>query len=410
MISPLPDRLGGEGLAELWRRCWRAMARAGPDGWDEVTIRVPVDDDTVRRSVAGLLGRPLRPGVAATAIRLRDLDDVLRRSADGWDLVRVVRAVHGPLPDRVADVRALVSAIADARDAALAAAPDEVWVATWLDELDDGMLTRLHGRGELDLLRTAAQVLAELPAEDVPLPVLAARVTGDTKALSGTTLTTLVLRALACRAGEPTVPRSAAGRRELWETVGVVPDDLASQVLVLGLDVAEGRLGRWLAEAAEEGLPFRVTLHQLTRHPLHVTRPRTVSVCENPAVLRAAVDRLGPASSPLVCTEGRPSVACTRLLVSLASAGCEIRYHGDFDWPGLAIAADVLHATGGTAWRFGADDYLAAVEAAGPVRRPLQGPPATSPWDLRLADAMRRVGEVVFEEDVLEDLLGELAR
>jgi uncharacterized protein (TIGR02679 family) len=409
VTSALPDRLSGDGVEDLWRRCWRAMARGGPDGWEEVTVRVPVEDDTVRRAVAGLLGRPLRPGVAATAVRLRDLDEVLRRAGDGWDLVRTVEAVHGPLPDRVAAVRALVSAVADARDAALAVAPNEPWVTTWLEELGDGPFARLHGRGELELVTTAARVLAELPAEDLPLPVLSARVTGDTKALSGTTLTTLVLRALACRAGEPAVPRSAAGRRELWEAVGVVPDDLASQVLVLGLDVADGRLGRWLTEAAEAGLPFRVTLHQLTRHPLQVEHPGTIQVCENPAVLRAAADRLGPASSPLVCTEGRPSVACTRLLTSLATAGCEVRYHGDFDWPGLRIAADVLHATGGSAWRFGASDYLTAIERGGPGRRPLHGTPATSPWDPDLAEAMQEKGEVVHEEDVLDDLLADLA-
>ena len=26
-----------------------------------------------------------------------------------------------------------------------------------------------------------------------------------------------------------------------------------------------------------------------------------------------------------------------------AGAGAELWYHGDFDWPGVAIAADVLH-------------------------------------------------------------------
>lgn len=409
MTAALPGRLAGDGLADLWSRCWREMAKAGPGVWADVTVRVPVAEDAARRAVGGLLGRPLRPGVAATAVRLGELDVVLRRADDGWDLVRVVESLHGPLPDRRGSARDRDAAIEEAVGAARRVAPRTVWVEAWLADLGDGSLTRLHGRDELALLVTAATVLAELPADDLPLPVLAARITGDTKALAGTTLATLVLRALATRAGEPGVPRSAAGRRELWESVGVVPDDLASQVLVLGVDVAGGRLGRWLAEASEEGLPFRATLHQLTRHPPTVERRRLVSVCENPAVLRAAAEQLGADAPPLVCTEGRPSVACMRLLTALASGGCEVRYHGDFDWPGLRIAGDVLDATGGQPWRFRADDYRAAVGEGGPGDRPLLGAPATSPWDPALAEAMVELGRSVHEEHVLAHLLADLA-
>ena len=95
----------------------------------------------------------------------------------------------------------------------------------------------------------AVVVLARLPVDALPAPVLAAEVTGDPKALSGTTLEGLVLRALAARHEEGR-PTTAADRRALWEVAGVVVDDLASQVLVLGLPVAdEGPLGRWLHEA-----------------------------------------------------------------------------------------------------------------------------------------------------------------
>lgn len=94
---------------------------------------------------------------------------------------------------------------------------------------------------------------------------------------------------------------------------GVVPDDLASQVLVLNVPATGGVVGSWLSEARAAGVPFRVTLHQLRLAPLTVDTDQ-IFVCENPAVLRAAAAMLGARSRPLVCTEGVPSAATHRLL------------------------------------------------------------------------------------------------
>ena len=404
----LPPRLSGDGLAALWERCWRAMARAGPHDWPAVTVRAPLDRDDTRRAIAGILGRPIRQGTATTTVGLGDLDERMRRADPVWDLRVVVEHLHGPLPDRATDAREQADAIAAIRDEARSLVPAEPWVEAWLADLDRGMLTRLHTRGELELLSTAARVLAELPGDGVPLPALAARITGDTKALGSTTLAGLVLRGIARRLDEP-APRSAADRRALWEASGVVPDDLASQVLVLNVTATGSPLADWLTEASAVGLPFRITLQQLVRQPLRHDEVGPVFVCENPAVLRAAAEQLGAASAPLVCTEGRPSMACLRLLDGLVAAGADVRYHGDFDWPGLRIGASLLAATGGRPWRFGAADYLDAVARVAP-RSALAGTRAASPWDPDLAHAMEGVGWTIFEEDVLDVLLDDLAR
>lgn len=402
----LPERLAGDGLTGLWLRCWRAMARSGPDRWTSVTVRIPVVEEADRHALAGLLGRPIRPGTATTTVRLDDLDQRLRRADPDWDLTAVVEHAHGPLPDRAAAAQQQADAVATTRARARELLPDTAWVTAWLGDLDRGMLTRLHTRGELELAVTAARVLAALPRDAVPLPAFATELTGDPKALGATTLAGLVLRGIARQLDEP-APRSAAGRRALWEAVGVVPDDLASQVLVLGLRPTGSVLAGWLTEATEGGLPFRITLHQLTRQPLHHGAVGVVHVCENPAVLRAAAEQLG-GSAPLVCTEGRPSMACLRLLDGLVTAGAEVRVHADLDHPGLRIAAALLETTGGRPWRMGATDYLDAIERPG-NRPALSGAPAASPWDPELARAMERVGQVVYEEDVLEQLLGDLA-
>ena len=90
------------------------------------------------------------------------------------------------------------------------------------------------------------------------------------------------------------------------------------------------------------GVPFYVTLQQLIAMPVAPAAAATVHVCENPAVLRRAAADLGPRSRPLICTEGQPSTAFHRLAAAVTANGGRLRYHGDFDWPGIAIANSVI--------------------------------------------------------------------
>jgi uncharacterized protein (TIGR02679 family) len=246
--------------------------------------------------------------------------------------------------------------------------------------------------------------------QDAPvlLPALAADVTGDTKALNhGTLLSTLVLRALAGQAGMGR-PGTAGERRELWEAGGVVVDDLASRVLVLNLPAEGAGLAEWLTGAARHGVPFYVTLHQLMTFPLTI-RGAVGYVCENPAVLRHAAAELGAGSAPVLCTEGRPSAAFHQLADAVVGGGGELRYHGDFDWPGLAIASAVMRRHGARPWRFGARDYLAGIRLHA-EHVLLSGTPQPTPWDPELSPAMAAAGRVLFEESVADDLIKDVRR
>ena len=413
------------------------MATAG-DGWPAVRISVPVQDDDQRRALSGLLARAIRPGTAKVGIALGDLDGRVRRPGDGWDLRSVVEAVTGPLPDRRGDSERRAAAVGRAVTEARAAGPADPWFGPWLDAvMAGGTAARLIGRGDGDVLRQAAVVLAGLPAAGEPLAAVSARLTGDgdTKALNGGPLAGLVLSGVAAWLGEPR-PRTAAERRTLWEAVGVVPDDLASQVLVLNLPVrgstgpgpgsaggigsaggvgsagGRNRLTGWLADAALTGEPLRITLHQLARWRPDVAAGRTVFVCENPAVLRSAAAQLGPGAAPLVCTEGRPSVAAQRLLDVVVEAGSHLRVQADFDWPGIRIAGALLRRGEAAPWRLTAPDYEAAVrtrsgDGRGGAR--LRGTAAATPWDPRLATAMAGTGEVVYEEELIDLLVADLS-
>ncbi|WP_232788641.1 DUF2399 domain-containing protein [Streptomyces odonnellii] len=61
-----------------------------------------------------------------------------------------------------------------------------------------------------------------------------------------------------------------------------------------------------------------------------------VHICENPRVVEAAAD--SACARPLVCTSGSAATVVLTLLDALAATGCHFAYHGDFDWPGIALA------------------------------------------------------------------------
>lgn len=282
----------------------------------------------------------------------------------------------------------------------------EGWFTGWLGGLTrDGTAKRLVERGEGELLWWAAAVLDRLPARDVPLPVLAEWATGDATALSGGPLAGLVMRALVLWQGAPS-PDGRAAEHRVWSDAGVLPDDLHSQVLVLGLRAREDhRVAAWLADAAAAGMPFRLTLQQLVAAPVS-PRAADIHVCESPVVLRAAAAELGPACAPLICTEGRLSAAADRLL--RAASPARIRWRNDFDWPGLRMTAAATERYAATPWRMGAGDYLDALKDGSHDR--LDGSRAAAPWDPGLAAVMARERRAAREEWLLPALLADLRR
>ena len=406
----MPNPYDGPEYRRLLERARRSLERTGWDLSGSVSIGQPSDAE--RKAIIGITGQYRDTRTNRIAVRLADLDRAVRETT-GRGLRELLAEQGGPLRDRPAERHAL----AGSRDAALRQAEASSlhaccgWYRNWLAEIArDGSLTKLVTAGEQARFGQAVRILEYLDSRSggpVLLPALAADITGDTKALNhGTVLSTLVLRALAIKTGVGR-PRTAGERRDLWEANGVVVDDLASRVLVLNIPAEGQGLAEWLADAARLGVPFYVTLHQLMTLPLTI-RDALVRVCENPAVLRRAAAELGAGSAPLLCTEGQPSAAFHQLAGIVVSGGGELHYHGDFDWPGLAIASSVMRRHGARPWRMGAADYLAGLRAD-VERVKLTGTPQPAPWDPELSQVMAAAGRVLFEENMADALVQDLS-
>jgi hypothetical protein len=77
-------------------------------------------------------------------------------------------------------------------------------------------------------------------------------------------------------------------------------------------------------------------------------------------------------------------------------------YHGDFDWPGIAIANRLVSSVGVVPWLMSGPDYTSAADGSALV---LTGPAVDAGWDVRLRPCMQERGRAVHEEAVLPTLI-----
>ena len=402
----LRDYLLTPSLQLLWSGLRERLERTGHAL--RGSISVPLDDDGADR-LSGLLGRAVPAGKAR--IRLVDLDTSLRSSVAGCGLVVVVAELTGgSLGNRSAE-----------RDAARAGRQRlwarldllltehnlaaQEWVPQWTEWCRrGGLLLRLPAAEAVITLTIAIQVLA-LVLDDSHPPVglaeLAGEITGDAHGLDSGVCAALVLRALAI-ALDAAPAASAAERRHLWQRVGVSTDEVSGTVITWALR-PPGR-DRWSAmmrERADLGLVTHLTVHELQRAG-DLTRPgEIIRACENPQVLQRLA--MAGVEHPVACMSGNPAAAGMTLLARTA-----VLYHGDFDWPGIAIARRIFDR-GAHPWRFGRIDYLDAVDRLPADNRlGLSGPIQATPWDEALGTTMTAADVAVHEELTVDMLLSDL--
>jgi uncharacterized protein (TIGR02679 family) len=143
----------------------------------------------------------------------------------------------------------------------------------------------------------------------------------------------------------------------------------------------------------------------LRRAPPRVDPGTVLLVVENPRLVEAAAERNLPAA--VMCTNGNATTASLVAIEALLRAGARLRYHGDFDGPGLAMTARALDL-GCAPFRMAATHYLAALSSAAADGVDLphdRSPVPATPWDPGLAAAFTVHRLVVHEERVMDDVL-----
>lgn len=430
------DWLHGDRLLRVWTLLGDALERRSLEARGVVELRDLSRDE--RHALSDVVGQPVTGDVLR--LRLAELDGRLR-ARTGHALVQVVGALTGTEPvDRAARRRAAAAR----RDEPFAAAAEwlrtrlpgdtasvgePTWVDEWLDGLRrDGVLTGvrdgpallltalqvLDDRGVLESRTAGDQTDAEEVRPDrghggvsratvVSRTDLAARRTGSAHGLDdGTRLTLLLLRAAAVRAGEG-LPRTAADRRRLWESLGIVVDRVSTTCLTWNVRRVGAPAQAYEAVArGSRPAPSHITWWELEAG-LEWAAGQTVLVCENPRTLEAVASGETPMEVGVVCTMGRPNLVVREVLARLVQSGAVLHYHGDFDWPGVALANSCLADFGAHPWSMSADDYL-----SGHGTHPLNGRPIEPSWDPELGAAMRARGVSVHEEAVLARLLASL--
>lgn len=420
----------------------RVLAAEGVPLTGTIVLNAPTPEQ--RAAVAALIG-PSRRVSATLRVDLAAVEEVLRRGPWPAGLADAVEVLTGPVVDHRSAAAAETDAwrrIEQSVEDAVAvheAITDEASRERWRTWCARGAFKRM-ARAEADrtggcppleagqlLGEQVVRVLAALPASGEPLSVLARRTVGDAHGLDADRpLGRLALVAVTAAFGAPT----SASRREVWSQAGVMLSNVSSTVLCLGVSGAQhpealSALGHATAVSLSAmrtaRAPALLTIDQVRSGGVGAVAPDgVVHVCENPTVIELVADRWSAGAGPgeaeqspspvLVCTSGQPSAAVLDILDVLTSRGAECRYHGDFDWGGLRIAATVTRRVQWTPWRFSAESYLEAVDAHDLPSRPLAGSPAASPWDPALAEAMTRAGLAVEEEAVADllvtDLLG----
>lgn len=327
------------------------------------TFQLSLPEEAAREALADLLGSPKRP--AATArVRVQEVRDAVE-AASGLSFRDYLETHYGPLLDPAAPRRQAASDRARLWEwwSAHPLVVQRPALTTWAEGV-----TQRGTRGGVAatrlLLERAVLVLEALPASEELLPVFAGRLVNDTHALdAGTALSGMVLGAVAAELSLNRLLGKAAGRRELWRSVGIRDDELSSTVLVAGLRPhGSSTVAQLCRIAADAGEVLSLTLSQV-RQPVERWGVDRLYVVENPAIIALAV--------------------------------------GEF---GVRIAAHLIDLIGAQPWRMTAADYLAHVADHGsPVGRVSE-----APWDAALAPAMREQQIAVLEENVWETLHDDL--
>ena len=383
--------LGGAELSDLRARL-RRRYELGPADGKLPSIQIGKLNQTERTALASLVGR--KGGVATSiTIDVSEVDRTLSDAGIAPSLRAALERLDGPIVHRETEL----SRIRDSWTSVLAGCTHVDLIVYLSSPVNFGVLKRLSGNQPDSaslICRQTEGILRWLPAAGIPRAQIAAELLGDAHGLdSARPVATLTLAVLRSRSSSDT-----GDDRDTWAAVGILVNELARPALFLnvpcsGLPVSPGE-------------PQYASLRLLARRPPDwAVASRPILVCENPNLVAILADQLRTACPPVVCVDGHLGAAQRTILKQLKEAGADLRYHGDYDWPGISIANYVIAKYGAVPWHFSAADYVAAAKSAPQLTIPLSGRPVIASWDADLTAAMTKTGIKIEEEAIAERII-----
>ena len=244
----------------------------------------------------------------------------------------------------------------------------------WIEELLSGkkygysLLMREYGKDALqaeEIFRHTGRALIKLEemetsGEELPLAVFAAELSDNPHYFDRGTAAGLLLVHAICFREKRGLPENTHEWRELLEDVGIVPDNISSQVHVCGLRLKKGESWHPAYEAFyENGEPCVVTMENLKDITEAKAIDNQVYVVENEMVFSYLTSSQKKKACTILCTSGQLRSAAVKLLDFLVKSGASVYYSGDTDPDGLGIADRLWQKFQASVhiWRMGPEDY-----------------------------------------------------
>ena len=298
----------------------------------------------------------------------------------------------------------------------------------WIEELLSSkkygysLLMREYGKDALqaeEIFRHTGRALIKLEemetsGEELPLAVFAAELSDNPHYFDRGTAAGLLLVHAICFREKRGLPENTHEWRELLEDVGIVPDNISSQVHVCGLRLKKGESWHPAYEAFyENGEPCVVTMENLKDITETKAIDNQVYVVENEMVFSYLTSSEKKKACTILCTSGQLRSAAVKLLDFLVKSGASVYYSGDTDPDGLGIADRLWQKFQASVhiWRMGPEDYEKSLSGEAVGRFGLAKLEQLKHPVLReTAEYIRREKKAGYQENLLEELAKDIQK
>lgn len=298
----------------------------------------------------------------------------------------------------------------------------------WIEGLLSGkkygysLLMREYGKDALqaeEIFRHTGRALIKLEemetsGEELPLAVFAAELSNNPHYFDRGTAAGLLLVHAICFREKRGLPENTHEWRELLEDVGIVPDNISSQVHVCGLRLKKGESWHPAYEAFyENGEPCVVTMENLKDITEAKAIDNQVYVVENEMVFSYLTSSEKKKACTILCTSGQLRSAAVKLLDFLVKSGASVYYSGDTDPDGLGIADRLWQKFQASVhiWRMGPEDYEKSLSGEAVGRFGLAKLEQLKHPVLReTAEYIRREKKAGYQENLLEELAKDIQK